>query len=65
MWVARDQDGQLFLYISKPWRYSDGSYDWSNAWNNNDPAIPIDENLFPDLKWTDEPLKVELKEVKP
>jgi hypothetical protein len=65
MFVVRDQDNQLFLYSSKPWRYSDGSYKWANAWNSNDPAIPIDETLFPDLKWESEPLEVELKAAKP
>jgi hypothetical protein len=65
IFVARDQDNQLFLYSSKPWRYSDGSYKWANAWNSNDPAIPIDETLFPDLKWESEPLEVELKAAKP
>lgn len=65
IFVARDQDNQLFLYSSKPWRYSDGSYKWANAWNSNDLAILIDETLFPDLKWESEPLEVELKAAKP
>jgi hypothetical protein len=64
MWVARDQDGQLYLHMFiKPWRASDGSYEWPNQWLSGNGAALLDETLFPDLRWTDEPWEVELKAV--
>ncbi|MBQ0073637.1 MAG: hypothetical protein KBT34_05545 [Prevotella sp.] len=54
MWVARDKDGTLFLYQSIPDRGkatfepNDGSY------------MDIDSDLFPDLKFEDEPIQVSL-----
>jgi hypothetical protein len=63
MWAARDQDGQLFLYDIKPSRKSDGNNEWPNLWDNGNYNMPLDKTLFPDLKWGNEPLKVELKAV--
>lgn len=69
MWVARDKDGCLWLYIYKPIR-SKTNYWWEvdeqNTPLDEDDCMLIDIELFPDLSWEDEPIEVELvrKEVK-
>lgn len=54
-WIARDEDGELYLYDTEPWRDENL---WQgrgrNEWELND------NNLFPNLKWEDEPIEVEL-----
>lgn len=57
MWLARDQDGRLYLYKDKP--YKEGQ------WYANDLSstsyIHLEDELFPEVKWTDEePTKVKL-----
>ena len=53
-WVARCKSGELSLYHSKPER--DG-----NSWDGLYFMCRIDRNNFPDLKWEDEPIEVELE----
>ena len=56
MWVARDEDGSLWLFQTKPVRNFDN-------WNTEDfvsDFMKIDPTLFPDLKFEDEPIEVEL-----
>lgn len=57
-WVARDdyifRHGCLYLYITKP--RSDGNYGWCGR-----AVKELDTHLFPDLKWIDEPIEVELQ----
>lgn len=54
MWIARDKNGNLFLYQSIPNRGkatfepTDGSY------------MDIDSDLFPDLRFEDEPIQISL-----
>ena len=53
-WVARDQDGLLTLFDSEPKRFPiDES--WVGCGFTDLP-----KDLFPDLKWEDEPIEVEL-----
>lgn len=59
-WVARDKDGQLCVFYGDPphrggcerWRHPEHCPlgDWMN----------IPEEMFPELKWKDEPVEVEL-----
>lgn len=57
MYIARDQNGDLFLYPIKPDRYVTEYYvfftgdDW---WN-------IDSDLFPEVTFENSPMEVELK----
>lgn len=58
MWVARDKDGELFLFKNKPKKNS-------SVWNVM-PLSPgickIDPDLFPSVKWEDsEPTKVTVR----
>lgn len=53
-WVARDENGYLRLYCKHPekgdtlWLPKSGRY------------MSLDQSLFPDLKWPDPPIAVEL-----
>lgn len=57
MWIARDRNKSLWLYIGdKPYK------DLTNeCWNNLGINRSIDPKLFPKVKWEDEePTEVEL-----
>lgn len=62
MWVARDKNGMLWLYISKPKRYKiSWQVDTSGFLTEND-CLELDSSLFPNVKWEDkEPTEVELQ----
>lgn len=61
MWIARDKDGILGIYINKPVK-SFGS--WSPFTANEDYAV-IKTDSFPEVKWEDEePRKLVLKPIK-
>ena len=53
-WVARDKDGELELYDLKPYRDKDG---WISEKGYD---VPINKDMFPDLRWKSEPIEVEL-----
>ena len=55
-WVARDMNKQaLYFYTVRPTR---GEHVWSCPPNS---CCPIkDKKVFPDLKWEDEPIEVDL-----
>lgn len=53
LWFARDFEGELFAFYKKPERES-------RYWVS-DRYIEIDDNLFPNLTWEDEPLEVKLR----
>jgi hypothetical protein len=54
MWVARDEDGELVLHNFYPER---GVQGW---WESDGDDLEIVSNLFPSLKWDDEPIEVEI-----
>lgn len=54
-WVARDENGSLYMYINKPKKLDDT---WSL---NSFGFFKLDDSLFPEVKWSDEePTKVKL-----
>ena len=57
MWLARDKDSSLYLFIGvKPNKYS-------STWQNSmaKVIVMIDNSLFPEVQWSDdEPTKVKL-----
>lgn len=56
MWIARDKSGSLYLFKSKPMKYQ-------NIWTNLSlkSLMPLNNKLFPEVKWEDEePIKVKL-----
>lgn len=55
-WVARDENGNLYLYLAKPLKFE-------TTWMTVviDKFIQLDKELFPEVKWSDEePTKVKL-----
>ena len=63
MWIARDKDGELWLYFVKPhksnvcWKINPSVDAIKNAIR-----ITRDENVFPEVKWEDEePREIILK----
>lgn len=61
MYVARDKDGILGIYINKPVKAIDS---WSPLTANEDYCV-IKTDLFPEVKWEDEePRELVLKPIK-
>lgn len=58
LWVARDKNGELYLYNEKPERYND-----SGVWCACGICSKSDNNLFPGLTWEDDPIEVEIRPV--
>lgn len=57
MYVARDKDGDLYLYKDHPLKCSES---WQPSKTSND-WIKLYPSLFPEVKWEDEePTEVEL-----
>ncbi len=55
-WVARDENGDLRIFEVMPKRSSDDNKWWDRDYQ----CTLLDRNLFPDLKWEDEPVYVKL-----
>ena len=54
-WVARDDDGSLYMYPSKPQKRRDS---WNAA---GDCFMKLDDSLFPEVQFSDdEPTKVKI-----
>lgn len=64
MWIARDSNGKLFLHKTKPvcvYRRETGYWHWQSPDITNDDIVcEVFDDIFPDLKWKDEPIEVEL-----
>ena len=56
LWVARDWVGMLYAYFNKPIRDTV----WKE-WDSDKVSLSIDDSFFPELKWEDEPIEVELR----
>ncbi len=58
-WVARDKsfDGLSIYSVAKPKRER---WFWSNDGNKGASRMFINNELFPELRWEDEPIEVEL-----
>ena len=64
MWIARNKDGRLFLFtFVKPVRRDEEGC-WVKDEHCSDlklgGSIRLDDNLFPQLTWEDEPMEVGL-----
>ena len=53
--VARDKNGFLFSYEGKPTR-CDNQKEWIGRFSNS-----MKNSYFPELKWEDEPIEIELR----
>ena len=54
-WVARDESGDLYMYIYKPKKISNLGY-----WDGDVADVAPSNNLFPDLTWESDPEPVEI-----
>lgn len=68
MWVARERNGSLYLFNRRPWKPSaiviqSLPFGLEGHWFPSDSKqmIRIDDSLFPELTYDDEPLEIELK----
>lgn len=57
VWIARDKDGELCLYKSKPWRCVYDQFDCDEMF------LPMDSDMFPEITWENSPKEFELKAV--
>lgn len=53
MWVARDKNGDLYLYQDKPIRIE-------AIFGSQYLYFGIPNILFPELKWEDDPIEIEI-----
>lgn len=54
LWIARDLDGILCLYKSKPY------LDMYNDWDSDDNCFVINKRQFPEVTFENSPQEVEL-----
>ena len=62
LYVARDKNNDLYLYKGLPLRNKEEDQFVPNG--NEIEYLKLDNNLFPDVKWEDEPQEVVLLKVK-
>jgi len=53
-WVARDENREIWVYGNYPEKNSE-----KHIWTESS-CMPLDQKSFPDLKWEDEPVEVEI-----
>lgn len=61
-WAARDANGDLFCYKSKPVRgfsQTQWMFDYKVPWKGC-ALFAMPNNLFPELTWKDEPIKISI-----
>lgn len=63
LWVARDFDGILNLYINKPKLDSNDNMYYTDS-DMEDDYLNIDKDLFPEVTFENSPQQVEIKLVK-
>ena len=56
VWIARDKDGELCLYKSKPWRNG-------LCFDFDDMFMIMDKDMYPEITWENSPKEFELKAV--
>lgn len=59
LWIARERGGRPFLYEAKPIL----DYDFGIWFSDLNCIGTVSKNFFPELKWEDEPIQVELRSV--
>jgi len=58
LFIARDKNGGLRMFTRKPQRFIDSM--WTEVMWNHASSMELDRRMFPDLKWEDEPCKVNI-----
>ncbi len=57
-WIARDEDGDLYIYRSKPFREVSSSA--GGFWSAYGASSALDNALFPSVTWKSEALEVDI-----
>ena len=60
VWIARDKNGELYLYKSEPWRCKE---DKNGHFDCDEMLLPMDEDMYPEITWENSPKEFELKAV--
>ena len=60
VWIARDKNGELYLYKSEPWRCKE---DKNGHFDCDEMLLPMDEDMYPEITWENSPKEFNLKEV--
>lgn len=64
MWIARDKDGVIRMFKTKPYRRI--GFDYEEYWHSNDKTIieiPTDWDLGIEISWEDEPIEIEINKI--
>ena len=59
-WIARDEDGDLFLYNQKPSILKTGVDPWDCFQTPNKEFLVISNELFPEVTFENSPQRVEI-----
>ena len=63
MYVARDRNGSLYVYVSKP-RKDYKTLCWEKTGGYDEETMSIDSDLYPEVAWEDaEPRELVLKPI--
>lgn len=54
-YIARDENGELFIYAVKPYRREDGVFDTKEYQVTE--SLNAFKNIFKNIKWEDEPFR--------
>ena len=57
MWIARDKDGELYLFMSKPYRNKTTFF----SENTYADFCKLPEGSYPEVTWKNSPKRVEVK----
>lgn len=60
MWIARDKDDDLGLFTHLPKRCKDYGGSWEAADCEDSEYCGINKKLFPEFKWEDDPVEVDI-----
>lgn len=60
LWIARDCDGTLCLYTTKPWKRIAADCH-NNEFDCDDDFMEIDSSLFPEVTFENSPQRVKLE----
>lgn len=63
IWIARDKDGELCLYKTKPWKRVNTTHH-NDQFDCDDSFMNIDNDLFPEVTYENSPQEIELKLLK-
>lgn len=60
-YVAKDKDGDVNMYDTKPFRYKCENIEyWVDGHTSYKLAQSFVNIMFPDLKWEDDPIEIEI-----